>query len=162
MAPEQFMEHLITGIANSALPIIMYLLTMCFSSLLEQLYLNSYFESMIGFFEGFVPVLPVMIFLIATVLTIALGSSWAMYAIIFPIALKLATTVGLNPALCIGAVAGAGIAGEKLCIFTADALNVGTAVGCGPGAVMKARVSYSVVITAVAAAMYLVAGIIMR
>ncbi|MCR5329892.1 MAG: cyclic nucleotide-binding domain-containing protein [Lachnospiraceae bacterium] len=162
LTPEQFMEHLITGIANSALPIVMYLLTMCFSSLLEQLYLNSYFESMIGFFKGFVPILPAMTFLIATVLTIALGSSWAMYAIIFPIALKMAFTVGLNPALVIGAVAGAGIAGEKLCIFTADALNVGTAVGCGPGAIMKIRVSYSAVLTGIAAVMYLIAGVIIR
>ncbi|MBP5331406.1 MAG: cyclic nucleotide-binding domain-containing protein [Lachnospiraceae bacterium] len=162
MTPEQFMEHLITGIANSALPIIMYLLTMCFSSLLEQLYLNSYFESMIGFFKGFVPVLPAMMFLISVVLTIALGSSWAMYAIIFPIALKLANSVGLNPAICIGAVAGAGIAGEKLCVFTADALNVGTAVGCGPGAILKVRVSYSAILTVIASVMYLVVGIIVK
>ena len=160
MAPEQFVEHMITGIANSALPIIMYLLTMCFSSLLEGLYLDSYFEDMMEVFQGFAPVIPVIVFLASVVLTIALGSSWAMYAIAFPITLKLAMTVGLNPALCIGAVAGAGIAGEKLCIFTADAMNVGTAVGCSPEAVRKVRVFYSLVITGIAAVLYLIAGVV--
>ena len=159
-SPEQFIEHMITGIANSALPIILYLLTMCFSSLLESLYLNSYFEDVIEVFDGVVPILPAMIFLICVVLTVALGSSWSMYAVAFPIVLKLAVSVGLNPALCIGAVTGAGIAGEKNCIFTAEALDVGTAIGCNPEAVRKIRVSYSLVLTAISAGMYLIAGYI--
>ena len=159
-SPEQFIEHTITGIANSALPIILYLLTMCFSSLLESLYLNSYFEDIIEVFDGFIPILPAAIFLISVVLTIVLGSSWAMYAIAFPIVIKLAASVGLNPALCIGAVAGAGIAGEKNCIFTADAMNVGTAIGCSPEAVRKIRVHYSLVLTAISTGLYLIAGFI--
>ena len=160
MSPEQFMEHLINGIANSALPIIMYLLTMCFSSLLEQLSLNDYFSNAINVFGGISPILPAVFFIASTLLTIALGSSWAMYAIAFPIALKLAYSLGLNPYLCIGAVSGAGIAGEKICAFTSDALNVGTAIGCNPEDICRIRIFYGMIFAGIASVLYIAAGLI--
>jgi Na+/H+ antiporter NhaC len=160
MAPEQFIEHLITGIANSTLPIIMYLLTMCFSTLLESLSIDSYMMDTLGAFKGMAPVVPAVLFIVSALLTIALGSSWSMYAIIFPITVRLITAMGLFPALCIGAVAGAGIAGEKICMFTADALNVGTSIGCNPDEIRRVRIRYSLIIAGIAALGYLIAGII--
>ena len=162
MSPEQFMEHLVTGMANTTLPIVMYLLTMCFSSLLEGLQLNEYFLILVDRFQGMGYLFPAVIFLASMFLTVALGSSWAMYAIAFPIAIHLAPGLGVNLALCIGAISGAGIAGEKNCLFTADALNVGTAIGCNPDKVLRVRMKYSIAITSVAALMYLIAGVVMR
>jgi len=161
MTPEQFMEHLVTGMANTTLPIVLYLLTMCFSGLLEQLALTN------AFLETVVPLgrighlFPVVIFLASMLLTTALGSSWAMYAIAIPITARFAPLLGANLALCIGAVAGAGIAGEKNCRFTADALNVATVIGCNPDTVRRIRISYSLPITAIAAVMYLIFGLIL-
>lgn len=160
MSPEQFMEYLITGISNSALPIIMYLLTICFSTLLETLSLGRFLGDTLGAFKGMAPMLPAMLFIISVLVTIALGSSWSMYAIIFPIAVNLVNAMGLYPALCIGAVAGAGIAGEKICMFTADALNVGTSIGCNPDEICKERIHYSLIIAGIATLGYLIAGII--
>ena len=160
MTPEQFMEHLINGIAGSALPVIMYLLTMCFSTLLETLSLSSYFGSIMDSLKGLGHMLPAVFFVASVLLTIALGSSWAMYAIAFPIALNMAYSIGLNINLCIGAVAGAGIAGEKICAFTADALNVGTAIGCAPKAICKLRMFYSLIISGIVTVLYVFAGFI--
>ena len=160
MSPEQFMEHLITGISNSALPIIMYLLTICFSTLLETLSIGKFLSDTLGALKGMAPVMPAVLFVVSVLLTIALGSSWSMYAIIFPITVNLINVMGLFPALCIGAVAGAGIAGEKICMFTADALNVGTSIGCNPSEICKVRVHYSLIISGIATAGYLIAGII--
>lgn len=155
---EQFMEHLIVGMANTTLPIVMYLLTMCFSALLEGLSLNVYFSEMVALFELVRGLFPALLFLGSMFLTIALGSSWAMYAIAFPIAMQLAPELGVNLALCVGAIAGAGIAGEKNCLFTADALNVGTAIGCAPNVVRSVRITYSMAITAGATVLYIIAG----
>ena len=160
MTPEQFMEHLIDGISDSTLPIILYILTINFASLLDILGLHVYMAEMIDMFEGTVFLLPAVTFVLSMLLTIALGSSWSMYAIVFPIVLNLASHLGISPALMVGAIAGAGIAGEKNCAFTAEALNVGTAVGINPDAVKKIRISYSAIFTAIAAAGYLIAGII--
>ena len=87
-----------------------------------------------------------------------LGSSWAMYAICFPVVLRLSALLGANPALCIGAVCAAGIAGEHCCLFTANALTVGTAIGCSPDAVRDVRVSFSLKLSAAAFLLYAAAG----
>ena len=160
MTPEQFMEHLIDGIAASAMPVIMYLLTMCFSTLLDILSLSSYFGGAMDSLKGLGHMLPAVFFIASVLLTVVLGSSWAMYAVAFPIALNMAYPMGLNIPLCIGAIAGAGIAGEKICAFTADALNVGTAVGCAPEAICRLRMFYSMVITGIVTVLYLIAGFI--
>ena len=83
-----------------------------------------------------------------------------MYAIVFPIAIALAGRLSINPALIVGAVAGAGIAGEKNCAFTSEAVNVATAVGISPDSVKRIRIRYGAVFTAVAAGLYLIAGLI--
>lgn len=160
MTPEQFTRHLVDGIADSTLPIILYLLTINFSTLLDSLGLHIYISEAIGIFKGVAFLLPCMTFVLSMLLTIVLGSSWSMYAIVFPIVLSMAGALGISPLLLIGAVAGAGIAGEKNCAFTADAINVGTAVGINPDDVKRLRMSYSMVFTAIAAIGYLIAGIL--
>lgn len=161
MTPEQFTEHLIDGIAGSALPVILYLLTMCFSTLLDTLSLGEYFGEAVNSLEGLGSVLPAIFFVASVLLTIALGSSWAMYAIAFPVVLHLAYSAGLSVPLCIGAVSGAGIAGEKICAFTSDALNVGTAIGCNPEPICRIRIFYSIVISGIVTGLYIIAGFIM-
>lgn len=162
MTPEQFMEHLVVGMANTTLPIVMYLLTMCFSALLDGLSLNEYFQVIVERFQGISVLFPAVLFVTCMFLTVALGSSWAMYAIAFPIAIHMVPGLGVSLALCIGAISGAGIAGEKNCLFTADALNVGTAIGCSPDAVRSVRMTYSIAITVAAALLYVLAGVVFR
>lgn len=159
MTPEQFMQHLVEGISETTVPIILYLLTINFASLLDALDLHVYLGEVITTFRAAAILLPVVTFILSMFLTIALGSSWSMYAIVFPIVIGLASHLSINPALLIGAVAGAGIAGEKNCAFTADALNVGTAVGINPASVKTLRIRYSAIFTAIAALGYLIAGV---
>ena len=162
MTPERFMECLIDGISDSTLPIILYLLTINLSSMLDVLGLHVWLAGLVSdVFRAAVVLLPAVIFLLSMLLTVAMGSSWSMYAIMFPIAINLAMHLGLNPALIVGAIAGAGIAGEKNCAFTAEAVNVAHAVGISPDAARKIRISYSIVLTAIAAFGYLIAGMIM-
>ena len=161
MSPEQFAEHLVTGIQGMVLPILLYLLTMCFSSMLEQETMESFFASVMQVLGPLTPLVPAMLFLVFTLLTVALGSSWAMYVIGFPMALHIAAQGGLNLPLCIGAVCAAGIAGEKNCLFTSDALSVGSAIGCEPRAVLRVRLPYSLLFTAAAFLLYLLMGFLL-
>ena len=159
MPPEQFVEHMVDGISETVPAIIMYVVTMCFSSLLNRLNLVEYFESTIDVFGKYIFLLPVGCFLLSMLLTMILGSSWAMYAVSFPIVLSLTHSLGLSPAVFIGAVAGAGIAGEKLSMFTAESLNVGIAVGISPKDAFRVRLTYSLIFSAIAAAGYLIIGL---
>ncbi len=160
MTPERFMQHLTDGMAKTTIPILLYLLTINYSSLLDALGLHTYLAGIITTFRSVGIFIPAITFVLSMLLTIALGSSWAMYAIVFPIMIGLSAYLSIDPALMVGAVVGAGIAGEKNCAFTADALNVGTAVGINPDAVKTLRIRYSAFFTGIAAIAYLIAGII--
>ena len=98
---------------------------------------------------------------ISLLLTVVLGSSWAMYAVSFPIVLSLTRSLGLSPAVFVGAIAGAGIAGEKLSMFTAESLSVGIAVGISPKDAFRVRLSYSIVFSVLAAGGYLIMGMLL-
>ncbi len=161
MSPEEFTENLAGGISATGLPIIMYLLTMCFSSLLIRCNLEEYFEDIIDSTIQLRSLLPVVVFIVCTLLTMLLGSSWAMYAIAIPTVLHLVRPLGLDPAIFVGAITAAGIAGEKNCMYTSDAQNVGGAIGCNPTVVFKIRITYSVAISILAAIGYTIIGFVM-
>lgn len=161
MSPEQFVEHLVTGVQSMALPIILYLMTMCFSTLLDQHAMGAYFDEALELVSPMTHLMPAALFLLSTLFTMLLGSSWAMYAIAFPIAAHMAAALGISLPLCVGAVCAAGIAGEKNCIFTSDSLSVGNAVGCDPRVILRLRMKFSILLTAVSLALYLAAGFLM-
>jgi Na+/H+ antiporter NhaC len=158
MSPEQFVEHMVTGIQSMALPILLYLLTICFSTLLEQQAMSAYFDTLVEKLVPMSPLMPAMLFLVSTVFTVLLGSSWAMFAIAFPVAVHVSAAAGVSLPLCIGAVCAAGIAGEKNCTFTSDSLSVGNAIGCDPGAILRLRLPYSLWFTGISLLLYLAAG----
>ena len=135
-------------------------MAMCFSALLNQESLVGFFENMMEFLEPVSAILPAMLFLAFTLLTLSIGSSWAMFVIGFPIAVRMAELGGLSIPLCVGAICAAGIAGEKNCVYTSDALSVGSAIGCDPKAVLRVRLPYSLWFTGIAFALYLLAGLL--
>lgn len=158
MTPKQFNDILVDGIADSILPVIVYLLTINFSMLLENLGLHTYLVWLIDTFGVSKTIFPFVTFILSMILTLFIGSSWSMYALVFPIALNLGNHLGINPAFMVGVIAGAGIAGECNCPFTSDPMMLANSVGINPVAVQKLRLSYSTMLTAVAAVGYLIAG----
>ncbi len=161
LTPDQFFDHLVSGIQSMVLPIVLYLLTMCLTSLLKSAEMGLYFDQAVLALEMMAPLLPSVLFFVSTLLTIALGSSWAMYVIGFPTAIRLASVMGLSIPLCAGAICAAGIAGEKLCVFTSDSLSIGNAIGCDPGKILSVRMPYSICFFLVSLLLYIVAGFLM-
>ena len=53
LSPEEFFEHLVAGIQNVTLPIILYLLTMCFTALLQQEALAPFFDQATALLGGY-------------------------------------------------------------------------------------------------------------
>ncbi len=161
LSPEQFFEHLVSGIQSMVLPIVLYLLTMCLTSLLESSEMGQYFDQAVLALELASPLLPAVLFFVSTLLTVALGSSWAMYVIGFPTAIRMASVIGLSLPLCVGAICAAGIAGEKLCAFTSDSLSVGNAIGCEPGKILSVRMPYSIIFFLLSLLLYVIAGVVL-
>jgi Na+/H+ antiporter NhaC len=161
LTPDQFFDHLVSGLQSMVLHIVLYLLTMCLTSLLKSAEMGLYFDQAVLALEMMAPLLPSVLFFVSTLLTIALGSSWAMYVIGFPTAIRLASVMGLSIPLCAGAICAAGIAGEKLCVFTSDSLSIGNAIGCDPGKILSVRMPYSICFFLVSLLLYIIAGFLM-
>ncbi len=162
LSPDQFFEHLVTGLQSMVLPIVLYLLTMCLTSLLASAEMGLYFDQAVQTLEVMSPLLPAVLFFVSTLLTVALGSSWAMYVIGFPTAIRMASVMGLSIPLCAGAICAAGIAGEKLCVFTSDSLSVGNAIGCDPKKILSLRITYSFVFFLGSLLLYVVTGFLLK
>ena len=82
-----------------------------------------------------------------------------MFVIGFPVALLMAGAMGVSAPLCVGAVCAAGIAGEKLCMFSSDSLSVGSSIGCDPDAVQAVRMPYALLFSLLSLVLYLLAGL---
>lgn len=162
MSPEQFADHLISGMQNMVLPTVLYLLSICFSTLLNHQGMGEYFDSLMLHLQPMAPLLPAVLFIISMLFSIALGSSWAMYAIAFPVAVRMAASVGISLPLCVGAVFAAGLAGDMCSVFSSDSASVGEAIGCNPEAVVKTRLPYSIVFSLISLLLYFAAGFIFR
>lgn len=162
MSPEQFLDHMISGIQGMVLPNVLYLMTMCFSTLLNLEAMGDYFNNLVLVLESASPLLPAALFLISTLVSMALGSSWAMYVIAFPVAVQMASAVAVSVPLCIGAVCAGGIAGEMCCVYFSDSLFVGEELGCDPEIVAKLRLPYGIAFSLICLLLYIPAGFIFR
>ena len=161
MSPEAFSEYLVKGMQGMLLPIVVYLLTICFSTMLNGLGLADAIDAAVpALFGRAVWLMPLVIYILATMLAAVLGSSWAMFIIAFPLAAALGGSLGMSLPLCVGAVCSAGISGEKLCPYSGEATVVGTAVGCAPAAVSGLTRRYAAAFFVLSAAFYAIAGLI--
>ena len=62
--------------------------------------------------------LPVIIFVSIGAISWATGSSWGVYAVVIPIVIPLAQTLGSNVLVNIGAVVSAGVFGANACLYS--------------------------------------------
>ena len=102
--------------------------------------------------------LPVLCYLIFTLLTLLLGSSWGMYGIGIPVACRLSAVFGPALPVMLGAVCAAGITGDNLCPYIAEGDLVASAIGCDPKVNRSIRIRYWAVIALVSAVLFLILG----
>ncbi len=118
-------------------------------------YVASLFSSSVPAF-----LVPVIVFIFSCVMTFATGATWGTYAIMLPVAIPLAVTMNIDVYACIAAVIGGGGFGNH-CSPLAD-----TAILSSVGANIRhidhinTQIPYSVTCALVAAAAYIVTGIL--
>lgn len=74
--------------------------------------------------------LPAVAFLSLSLVTFATGSFWGVYAVTLPIIIPLASELGTDQSLAIGAVISAGAFGSHACIYGDSTVLSATAAGC--------------------------------
>ncbi len=161
MTPLKFMDHVIEGISSMSLPILLLLLTLCFSTCLDSMECTSFFARLIPSMSFRKPFLvPAVLYISFTLLTMLMGSSWGMYGIGIPIAVRMALLADLPLAVCLGAVCAAGITGDNLCPYVAEGSLIASAIGCDPKVNRDIRVRCWAVIALICVTGYVAAGLL--
>jgi tetracycline resistance efflux pump len=100
-----------------------------------------------------------VIFLTASLMAFATGSSWSTFAILIPIALPTAIATGLPPAFLVGAVLGGGIFGDHASPISDTTVVASLASGCDHIEHVKTQLPYALFGGSVAIILYLAFGL---
>lgn len=161
LTPKAFFEIMADGIGNSLMPILLLVFAERIAAGLDELGFDSVLERFIQLIvNGHVFLIPMIIFILGTLLGLGIGSMWGMYGLGIPIAVYLSARFGINVPLCLGAVFAAGIIGESLCPYLNETLPAVTAIGCGPVHYRKLCIQYWLPIAAICILGYMLLGII--
>jgi di/tricarboxylate transporter len=109
---------------------------------------------------GYAWALPGLIFLFCTLIGALLDSPWAMYAAGIPIALHMASSLGGQESLYMGAVCAAGLLGNEIAM--GDIFFIGPMLGINSMAYYRAKFPYVILIGGLAFVAYLMAGFLLH
>lgn len=129
MSPEEYMDLLIKGIKNMLFPLFMVVLAYFFAAACEQI---AFIDFVIDVGMRFMSpaMLPLVIFITFGITEFVMGISWGMYVIAMPIVIPLATALGANPFIAVGAVCSAGVWGSHICFYSDATILTSSACGC--------------------------------
>jgi Na+/H+ antiporter NhaC len=110
--------------------------------------------------QGNVPtwLVPALVFIIGSVISFSTGTSWGTFAIMMPLAIPMAVTLGAPLHVCIGAVLSGGLFGDHCSPISDTTILASTGAGCDHIDHVKTQIPYAMINGAVALIGYVVAG----
>jgi Na+/H+ antiporter NhaC len=104
---------------------------------------------------------PVAVFLVASAISFADGSSWSTYGIMFPIAIPVAFVTGANLPLVLGAVFSGGIFGDHSSPISDTTVLASSTSGSDHLVHVRTQIPYAMISAGVAAVLFLVFGFLL-
>lgn len=88
--------------------------------------------------------LPALIFIIGSFVSVATGSSWGTFAILIPIAVPVATALGADPLICIGAALSGGMLGDHTSPISDTTILSSMSTGCDHISHVRTQFPYAI------------------
>lgn len=161
MKPKEFVECIVKGIGNIVPPMLILILSWSLGGVCRQLIGTGVFIS--GFVStsnmplGF---LPVLIFIIAALMSFSMGTSWCTFGMLIPIITMICETEGagiyLIPAL--GATLAGSVYGDHCSPISDTTILASTGADCKHIRHVETQLPYATLVAAVCAVGYLIAG----
>jgi len=101
---------------------------------------------------------PALIFLVGSVVSFTLGSSWTAFAIMIPVAMPLAEGLGVPPGLMLGAVLSGGVFGDYASPLSDTSIISSMAAACDHVDHVNTQLPYALLLAGVAVAGFIAAG----
>lgn len=102
--------------------------------------------------------LPVLIFISISLITYTTGSSWGVYAVVIPIVIPLAQSLGANVAMSIGAVISCGVFGSNACLYSDATILTAQSTGTNNIRHSLSQLPFALMAFGISAIIYLVLG----
>ncbi|SHI38288.1 Na+/H+ antiporter NhaC [Dethiosulfatibacter aminovorans DSM 17477] len=102
---------------------------------------------------------PCLVFLIGAVMSFATGSSWGTFAIMMPLVIPMAVTLGSPIHVCIGAVLSGGLFGDHCSPISDTTILASTGAGCDHIDHVKTQIPYALLNGVISFMAYIVAGL---
>lgn len=145
------------GMSNLLPLVSIVLLSLALGASLQALGTGSFVASMIGQFLPAITIAP-LIFVAAGVIAFTTGTSWGTFAIMVPIGLPLAFSMGIHPSLVLSALIGGGIFGDHCSPISDTTIISSLAAGCDHYDHVRTQLPYALVTGTFAVLLYFVAG----
>jgi len=106
------------------------------------------------------PLLAPLIFLVSAFIAFSVGSSWGTFAIMIPIAIPIATTLGFSVPLFLGAAISGAIFGDHASPVSDTTVVASMASATDHIDHVRTQLPYALIAAAIAATMFLIAGLV--
>ncbi|MGF1791955.1 Na+/H+ antiporter NhaC family protein [Photobacterium profundum] len=149
MSYSQAFNTFVVGMQRIMQIIIILLLAWTLGDICKELGTGSYISSIMS---DRLPVfvLPALIFIIGGFISIATGSSWGTFAILIPIVVPIASALGADPLICIGAALSGGMLGDHTSPISDTTILSSMSTGCDHVSHVRTQFPYAI-LTAVTA-----------
>ncbi len=150
----------VTGIKNMLVVVGILVLSFAFGDAVKAFGTGIYVSGILSADLPLLLVAPV-IFLTASAMAFATGSSWSTFAVLIPIAIPTALATGVPPAFLVGAVLGGGIFGDHASPISDTTIVASLASGCDHIEHVKTQLPYALLGGGLTIALYLVIGLVL-
>ncbi|MBY5946639.1 Na+/H+ antiporter NhaC family protein [Photobacterium rosenbergii] len=103
--------------------------------------------------------LPALIFVIGSFISVATGSSWGTFAILIPIAVPVASALGADPLICIGAALSGGMLGDHSSPISDTTILSSMSTGCDHVSHVRTQFPYAILTGVTASIGFMIAEI---
>lgn len=105
--------------------------------------------------------LPLVIFLVSTLMTFALANAWSVSAIMVPLVVPLALAINANLSVAIAAIFSGSVFGTQLCFYSDNAILISKATGVPPMEHVKTQLPFALCTGVLTCAAYWIYGLIL-
>ncbi len=146
------------GMAGMTMVAVTLLLAWALSDLGRELGAATYISAVA---QASLPVwsLPAIVFILSAIISFATGSSWGTFAIMFPLVIPTAVTIGAPLYVCMGAVLSGGLFGDHSSPISETTILSSTGAACPQIEHFRTQLPYALLNGGIALLSFLVAGL---
>lgn len=157
MDPLDYVDEVLRGLKNMLLPLLLMVLAFSFADMCKTIGFMDFVTEFAT--RNVTPgMLLFVIFLLFAMTEFIMGINWGMYIIALPIVVPVATGLGVDPFVAVGAVTSAGVWGSHCCFYSDATILTSASTGCDNFRHAITQIPFGLLGGILAAVAYLVLG----